>query len=621
MQCQLGHLLDHDQVVIFDGAMGTMLYGKGVPLNHCYDELCLSNPALVSDIHAQYVRAGAQVIETNTFGANHYKLAVHELGDKVDIINRRAVALARAEAGDAVLVAGAIGPLGRKIEPWGPTSVDEARDAFREQARALDEAGVDLFVLETFSDLNEIHQALLAVRDVSDKPVVTQMTVQEDCTSLYGTTPEVFTKRLDAWGADVIGINCSVGPHVMLQTLERMVKLTHKTLSVQPNAGVPRNVEGRNIYLASPEYMAEYARRFILTGARIVGGCCGTTPTHIRAIANAVRALRPRRVVVTSSRAANGEIDQQIHEEVPRERKSTLAAKLQRGQFVSSVELVPPRGHSLASLVERARLLQDAGIDAVNIPDGPRASARMAPLALAVLLEDKVGMETILHYACRDRNLVGMQSDLIGAYALGLRNLLIVTGDPPKLGDYPDATAVFDVDSIGLTNMVKRLNQGLDLGGNSIGEPTGFHIGVGVNPGAVNMEYELRRFAYKVEAGAEFAVTQPIYDPDLLESFVRSIAGFGIDLIAGIWPLVSLRNAEFMNNEVPGAKVPSSVMERMAAADAAGTAAEEGVAIAREVLDRIRPLVRGVQVAAPFGRIDLALAVLGIGKPVPRARP
>ncbi|MBN1424438.1 bifunctional homocysteine S-methyltransferase/methylenetetrahydrofolate reductase [Candidatus Fermentibacteria bacterium] len=603
-------LLDDDQVVVFDGAMGTMLYSKGVPLNHCYDELCLSNPALVRDIHRQYIRAGAQVVETNSFGANRYKLAKHELNDKVAAINRRAVELARAEAA-AALVAGAIGPLGLKIEPWGPTSIEEARDAFGEQAAALYEGGVDLFVLETFSDLNEIHQALQAVRGMCTLPVVAQMTVQEDCTSLYGTTPEVFCQRLDAWGADIIGINCSVGPHTMLATLERMVRVTHRTLSVQPNAGVPRNVEGRNIYLASPEYMAEYARRFILTGARVVGGCCGTTPVHIRAIANAVKALRPRRVVTSTTVLPREHAEIPAAAEVPRPRKSPLASRLSSGEFVYCVELVPPRGHLLAKLVDRARMLKDAGIDAVNIPDGPRASARMAPLALAVLLKNSVGMETILHYACRDRNLVGMQSDLIGAFALGLRNLLVVTGDPPKLGDYPDATAVFDVDSIGLTNMVRRLNRGLDLGGNSIGDPTAFHIGVGVNPGAVDVEFELRRFAYKVEAGAEFAITQPIYDPDLLETFVRRIGGFGIDLVAGIWPLVSLRNAEFMNNEVPGAKVPATVMERMARAETRGVAADEGVAIAREVLARIRPMIKGVQVAAPFGRIDLALAVLG----------
>jgi len=610
MKSPFMHLLNDDQVVVFDGAMGTMLYGKGVPLNHCYDELSLSNPALVREIHAQYVRAGAQVIETNSFGANRYKLAKHELGDKVAEINLRAADLARHEAGDTALIAGAVGPLGIKIEPWGPTSIAEAKEAFEEQARALCEGGVDLFILETFSDLNEIHQALLAVREVCSLPVIAQMTVQEDCTSLYGTTPETFTQRLDAWGADVIGINCSVGPHVMLQTLEQMVHTTMRKLSVQPNAGIPRAVEGRNIYLASPEYMAEYARRFILGGARIVGGCCGTTPAHIRAIANAVRALRPHRVVVTDSAPRTRAEDSRVAE-VPRNAKSRFASRLSTREFVTCVELVPPRGHSPEKMIERARRLRDVGIDVVNIPDGPRASARMAPLALAVLLEHSVGMETILHYACRDRNLVGMQSDLIGAFALGLRNVLIVTGDPPKLGDYPDATAVFDVDSIGLTNMVKRLNRGLDLGGNSIGEPTAFHIGVGVNPGAPDLEYELHRFAYKVEAGAEFAVTQPVYDPDLLEAFVQKIRGFGIDLIAGVWPLVSLRNAEFMANEVPGARVPPSVMTRMASAEAAGTAAEEGVAIAREVLDRIRPLISGVQVAAPFGRIDLALAVLG----------
>jgi len=591
--------------------MGTMLYNKGIYFNHCYDAINLSNPDLVRSIHADYLKAGAQVIETNTFSSNRYKLMKHELQDKVSVINYQGARIAREVAGEDRIVGGAIGPLGIKIEPWGPTSIDEAREAFTEQAEALMSGGVDLFVLETFSDLNEIHQALRAIRTICDLPVITQMTVQEDGSSLYGTTPDIFTARLDQWGADVIGINCSVGPHVMLQTLEKMVAVTDKKLSVQPNAGIPRNVEGRNIYLASPEYMAEYAGRFIRTGARVVGGCCGTTPDHIRAISNAVRALRP--LQISASRIEVHHEEEHAHDisEIPMGEKSKLGSRLSSGEFVTCVELVPPRGPVSDRVIRRARLLKHAGIDAVNIPDGPRASARMSALALAVLIERETGMETLLHYACRDRNLVGMQSDLLGAFAIGLRNILLVTGDPPKLGDYPDATAVFDVDSIGLSNMVKRLNQGIDLGGGSIGKPTGFLVGVGVNPGAIDIEYELKRFNYKVEAGAEFAITQPVYDPEILERFLDRTADVDISLIAGIWPLVSLRNAEFMNNEVPGAHVPDDLMKRIADAEEKGNASAEGILIAQEVLERIRSLVDGVQVAAPFGRVKTSLTVLG----------
>jgi len=604
-------LLDNDRIVVFDGAMGTMLYNKGIYFNHCYDAINLSNPDLVRSIHADYLKAGAHVIETNTFSSNRYKLMKHELQDKVSVINYQGARIAREVAGEDRIVGGAIGPLGIKIEPWGPTSIDEAREAFTEQAEALMSGGVDLFVLETFSDLNEIHQALRAIRTICDLPVITQMTVQEDGSSLYGTTPDIFTARLDQWGADVIGINCSVGPHVMLQTLEKMAAVTDKKLSVQPNAGIPRNVEGRNIYLASPEYMAEYAGRFIRTGARVVGGCCGTTPDHIRAISNAVRALRP--LQISASRIEVHHEEEHSHDisEIPMGEKSKLGSRLSSREFVTCVELVPPRGPVSDRVIRRARLLKHAGIDAVNIPDGPRASARMSALALAVLIERETGMETLLHYACRDRNLVGMQSDLLGAFAIGLRNILLVTGDPPKLGDYPDATAVFDVDSIGLSNMVKRLNQGIDLGGGSIGKPTGFLVGVGVNPGAIDIEYELKRFNYKVEAGAEFAITQPVYDPEILERFLDRTADVDISLIAGIWPLVSLRNAEFMNNEVPGAHVPDDLMKRIADAEEKGNASAEGILIAQEVLERIRSLVDGVQVAAPFGRVKTSLTVLG----------
>jgi homocysteine S-methyltransferase len=589
--------------------MGTQIYAKGIYFNRCFDELNVSMPALIKDIHREYVQAGADIIETNTFAANRLKLAPHGFADRLAEINYKGARIAREVAGDDVYVAGSVGPLGIKIEPWGPTSVDEAKDFFMEPIRALLDGGVDLLIMETFGDLNEIHQAIRAAREIAGDgiPIVAQMALEDDGNSLYGTTPEVFTKRLDEWGADVIGCNCNVGPQVMLECVERMAKATEKKLSAQPNAGKPRNVEGRNIYLCSPEYMAEYAKRFILTGARAVGGCCGTTPAHIKAIVRAVRALEPHR------KRAQITVPMEVSEEVeviPKEKKSNLARKITDGGFVTSVELTPPRGCDPAKIVKAARAVQARGVDVINIPDGPRASARMSAQSLACLLERDAGIETVLHYTCRDRNLLGMQSDLLGAYAMGLKNILLITGDPPKLGTYPDATAVFDVDSIGLTNMVTHLNHGLDLGGNKIGKPTGFFVGVGANPGAINLDYEIGRFEWKVDAGAEFAITQPVFDITLLENFLKRIEHVRIPILAGIWPLQSLRNAEFMNNEVPGASVPPDIMARIRRAEEAGRAREEGTDIAREVVERIRPLVEGVQVSAPFGRYKTALAVI-----------
>ncbi len=609
-------LLDSRKLLLFDGGMGTLLYSHGVFINRCFDELNLTAPDLVFDCHAQYVKAGADVIETNTFGANRVKLAAHGLEDRLDEINRRGVELARKAAGDTVLVAGAIGPLGIKIEPWGPTSTEEARELFAEQAKALAQAGVDLIILETFGDLNEIHQALAAARSVCDLPVIAQMTLQEDGNSLYGTAPETFAARLEAWGASVVGVNCSVGPEVALQSVERIVPSTHLPVSVQPNAGVPRAIEGRNLYLASPEYFEEYAKRFVLAGARIVGGCCGTTPEHTRAMRKALYALAPEsRPKDTRGIVAKVNGTTPVVQEKPLPERSGLARKIASGQFVTSIELVPPRGHQVGKVIERARRARQAGVDVINIPDGPRASARMSSLALAVLIEREAGIESLLHYTCRDRNLLGMQSDMLGAHALGLRNLLIITGDPPKMGDYPDATAVFDVDSIGLTNMVTRLNRGLDLGGNSIGDPTEFVVGVGVNPGAVNLDFELNRFYWKVDAGAHFAITQPVFDVAVLESFLDTLAkrNIRIPVLAGIWPLVSLRNAEFMNNEVPGASVPEPILRRMAEAQQVSgeQARKVGVQIAAETLERVRPMVVGVQVSPPMGRLELALEVLG----------
>ncbi|HVG21362.1 MAG TPA: bifunctional homocysteine S-methyltransferase/methylenetetrahydrofolate reductase, partial [Blastocatellia bacterium] len=439
-----------DRVYVFDGAMGTMLYSRGVYINRCYDELNLLSPDLVLGIQREYVKAGADIIEANTYGANRVKLSGYGLEDKIHEINSSGARIAREAACDRAFVAGAIGPLGIRIEPYGPTSIEEAQAIFREQVEALLEGGVDLFVLETFSDVAEIHQALTAIRSVCDLPVVAQMTIQNDGSTSYGTSPEIFTRRLDEWGADVIGLNCSIGPHAMLEVIEKMRAVTKHKLSAQPNAGLPRQVDGRMFYMASPDYMAKYAKRLIQAGAKFVGGCCGTTPKHIKEIANAAAALSPGRSAVRVFVSEQQPLNVKV---VPREQKSRFARKICAGEFVTSVEIVPPKGCDPARMLEGVRLLKESGVDAVNVPDGPRAQSRMGVLAVSTLIEQQVGIETVVHYCCRDRNLLGMTSDLLGAAGLGLRNLLIITGDPPKMGPYPDATAVFDIDSIGLTNM------------------------------------------------------------------------------------------------------------------------------------------------------------------------
>jgi homocysteine S-methyltransferase len=599
------------RVLVCDGATGTMLYSKGIFLNRCFDELNLTQPDLVAEVHQQYVRAGADVIETNTFGANRVKLGSFGIADRLHAINVHGARIARHAAREQAWVAGAIGPLGIRIEPWGRTGVDEAEAWFGEQARALLDGGVDLFILETFRDLNEIGAAIRAVRALCDLPIVAQVTTEQGGNTLDGAAPETFVPEIERHGADVVGLNCSVGPAAMLEAIERMARVATRRLSAQPNAGLPRDIEGRNIYLCSPEYMASYARRFINAGVRLVGGCCGTTPDHIRQIKVAVRALTPAKVVgATRSGEREAKPEAPRISVVPHAEKSRLANTIARGGFAVSVELVPPRGYRAESMVEQARQLRIHGVDVVAVPDGPRASGRMSALAAACMVQQQTGVEPILHYACRDRNLLGMQSDLLGAHSMGIRNLLVVTGDPLRTGDYPDATAVFDVDSIGLTNVVSRLNHGVDIGGQSIGQPTAFHIGVAANPAAIDLDQEVRRFRYKVEAGAEFAVTQPVFDAGALQQFLERIAEFRIPIVAGLTPLGSLRHAEFMANELPGVHVPDAVVERMRRADAAGQARAEGIAIARETLAAIRPLVQGVQISPAAGAVETALTVM-----------
>jgi homocysteine S-methyltransferase len=600
--------IDH-RVLVCDGAMGTMLYSKGVFVNRCFESLNLSEPDLVAEVHLNYVRVGADVLETNTFGANRVKLASFGMADKVRAINIAGARVARHAAREQAYVAGAIGPLGIRIEPWGKTGVDEAEEYFREQAAALLEGPVDLFILETFRDLKEIGAAIAAVRSLCRLPIVAQMAIEEHGSTLDGTPPEKFGPELVRLGAHVVGVNCSVGPAAMLETVERLAAATDAPLSAQPNAGKPRQIEGRTIYLSSPEYMASYARRFSAKGVRLVGGCCGTTPEHIHQVKLAVgsASAAPRAGTVRVSPVAAGE---PTVPPVPRERKSRLAHAIARGTFVHLVELTPPKGHECAPTIEEARALKIRGVDAINIPDGPLAAARMSAVSTAVLIEQQAGIETVLHYACRDRNLLGMESDLLGAHAMGIRNLLLVTGDPPRRGDYAFTTGVYDVDSIGLTNVVSRLNHGVDIGGEPLASQTSFHIGVAVNPTAINLDDEIRRFEFKVEAGAEFGITQAIFDLHAFELFMKRVEGLGVPVIAGLWPFDSQLNAEFLANEVPGVRVPDEYMRRMRAVESGEAAAAEGVAIAREIAAEVKGRVQGIQLSNATGRIQTALQVL-----------
>ncbi|HVC89532.1 MAG TPA: bifunctional homocysteine S-methyltransferase/methylenetetrahydrofolate reductase [Acidobacteriaceae bacterium] len=600
--------------VLCDGAMGTMLYERGVFIHRCYDELNLSQPDLIRTIHEEYLQAGAEIVETNTFGGNRYRLQRHGLQDKVQEINLAGAQLAR-KAVDQLLdkqatrayVAGAVGPLGVQIEPLGKVSLEEARGAFAEQIRALAEGGVDLLVLETMTSLNEIRQAILAARETAPNlPVLAMITIDEDGNALDGSSPEMAARKLTEWGVDAVGCNCSAGPATILSAIERMRTATPLPLVAMPNAGMPRAVDGRNIYLCSPEYMASFVRKFVQAGVQFVGGCCGTTPSHIRAMRSALRALEARKSGPVAPAAVSV---QNAVTPPPLEMRSKLGADLVAGKFIALVEIVPPRGISARRELEAAAMLAQHGVEAINVPDSPRASARMSALSLCLQVQQQVGIECVLHYTCRDRNVLSIQSDLLGAASLGLRNILCLTGDPPKLGNYPDATAVFDVDAIGLVNIVRNLNCGLDIGGNSIGASTGFAIGVAANPGVPDIDNEVRRFAYKVEAGAEYAITQPVFDLRLLEAFLKRVEQFHLPVIAGIWPLVSLRNAEFMRNDLR-VFVPDEILLRMQQAETPELARAEGVRIAQEMLVAARGMVQGVQVSAPAGRFEAALTVM-----------
>jgi len=608
-----------DRPVLADGAMGTVLDARGVFTNRCYDELNLSDPQMILSVHEEYLLAGAEILETNTFGANRFRLSRHGLGARVEEINAAGVRLARQAAerlkekqGGQAWVAGAVGPLGVRLEPLGKTGLDEARAAFAEQIGALKKNGIDLLIVETMPALNEAREALEAAKAVAPElPVLVMVTVDDEGECLDGSSASQAAAWLTEWGADAVGVNCSTGPATVLTAIEEMRAATNLPLGAMPNAGMPRAVEGRNIYLCSPEYMASFARKAIAAGAQMVGGCCGTTPNHIRAMRQAVRAIDEQAHV--AGKDATPAVSKETPP-APLAQRSRLGSLIAEGKFITMVEFVPPRGIDCAKEIEGAALMARLGVDAIDVYDAAQASARMSGESLCIQIQQHTGMETILHYTCRDRNLLSIQSDLLGASSIGLRNILCVTGDPPKQGNYPDASAVFDVDSIGLVNIARRLNHGLDIGSNSIGASTNFTIGVAANPGVLDLENELKRLAYKVEAGAEYMITQAVFDLRLLEEFLERTKDHRIPAIAGIWPLTSLRNAEYMKNDLRVA-MPEEIMLRMAQADTPEAARAEGIKIAQEMLAAVRPLVQGVQVSAPFGNYEAAAEVIASALP------
>lgn len=605
--------LQEEGALLADGAMGTEIYRRGVFINQCYDHLNITRPELVKKIHREYVEAGAELIETNTFGANRIKLLPFGLENEVASINLAGVRIAREVAGDRVYVAGSIGPTGKELEPVGLLSENEAFEAFQEQVKFLVEGRVDLIILETFTSLKELEIAYKAVRSITAEiPLIVQMSFRYYGEGRFaGTTPEEFATTASRWEVDAIGTNCGNGPRGVLECVERIVPLAgSKFVSAMPNAGLPEIIKGRTIYMTTPEYFAEYGRRMIQKGVKIIGGCCGTTPEHIKEMRKFIKSIQPRIITVESPKPPE---KREIPPKPLKERSRFGELLTRKDHFIISVEIDPPFGISHEKELRAVTELLKGKIDAVNIADGPRAMARMNPIALGKLISERSDVEVIIHYTCRDRNLLGIQMDLIGANALGLKNILAITGDPPKMGDYPDATAVFDIDSIGLITLIQNLNRGLDFAGKFIGEATSFVVGAGCNPGAVNFDVEMERFRKKVEAGAEFIFTQPIYEPSLLERFLDATKEYkDIPIIVGILPLASYRNAEFLHNEVPGMQIPPSIMERMAKAPSKEAQREEGIKIAREMLAYLRKVerVRGVYIFPPFGRYESVLRVL-----------
>jgi methionine synthase / methylenetetrahydrofolate reductase (NADH) len=603
--------------LLCDGAMGTVLYARGVGLDACFDVLNVNNARLVQGVHADYIAAGADCIETNTFGANRFKLAVHGLEGQVRDINRRGVRLARdvrESAGRDVWVLGSIGPLGKYLEPLGTVTADEARAAFHEQAEALLEGGIDAFVVETFSDLAEIRLAIEAIRSVTDVPIVAQMAFTDEAVTFMGRAPAEVARDLRALGVDAMGANCSVGSSTLYDVLERMVpEAGGLPLAIQPNAGLPSRIGERLIYLSSPSYMAEYAGRMVEAGARLVGGCCGTTPQHTAAMRETLdrlvpgtRRREPRVVVPRAVRPVAAETPGVTHAPTP----TLLQRRLDAREFVVTVELDPPRGHTVDKLVQGAKLLKEKGVEIVDINDGSLGRVRMSVLATALLVRDGTGLDVNMHFTCRDRNLMGIQADLLGAHAVDIRNILAMTGDPPRAGDYANATAVFDVDGVGLIEVLRRMNEGFDATGSSIGEPTFFCVGAALNPAADDVEREVDRMHRKIQAGARWLQTQPVYDLEQLERFLGRAGGAPVPVLVGILPLHSSRHAEFLHNEVPGITIPDGVRARMR--QAGESALRAGIEMAQELVNEVRGRYAGAYLMPSFGRFEVVAEVLDV---------
>lgn len=599
-----------NRTLIFDGAMGTAIYSKGIFVNACYDELNLSNPNLIKEIHKGYVDAGADVILTNTFGANSIKLKKYGLGNKCKEINIAGVKLAKEVTGENVYVLGSVGSrlkLGTMITSENKQEITESYD---EQISALTEAGVDGIMFETFFDINELLLACQTAKKYNI-PVIASITSRKELETPEGLDIVKAVKKLDSSEyVDILGLNCTIGPHAMLSAVKKVIDKINKPLIVQPNAGSPKQIDGRTIYMNTPEYFTTYCKHYAELGVKGIGGCCGTDKTHIEDMAKAVKAITSTKKKVEIM-TCNSEECQNM-EVTPTIEKSNFAKKLYSKEHATTIEITPPRSTDLTEVIKKVKQCKEENIDAINIPDGPRASSRISPLVTALMIEQQTGMETILHYCCRDRNLIGMQSDLLGGYAGGLKNYLIVTGDPPKLGNYPDATAVFDVDSVGLTTVVNNLNHGLDIAGNIINPPTSILIGVGANPCALDFEKEINHFYNKVNAGAEYVITQPVFDTDSLMKFLDRINkdDKAIPVVAGIWPLVSYRNAMFLKTEVPGVVVPDKIIERMSKAKTKEDGIKTGIEIAVEMKEYLADSVQGYQVSAPFGKVECAVDVL-----------
>ncbi len=603
-----------ERSVVLDGGMGTSLHERGVSFRDCFELVNLERPNLVRDIHRAFLEAGADAIQTNTFSANRMRLGRHHLEDRLEEILDAAARLAREEAGPNRLVLGALGPLGVEMEPIGRLAHEEVRAAFREIARRL-APHVDGISLETFNHVEELVEAVRGVREATDLPILAFLSVNERGETTHGTPAAEGAITVEKSGPDVVGFNCSTGPRVVLDAALAALGSVALPVGAKPNAGVPREVEGRVFYENDPDFFARFARRFLQAGGRVIGGCCGTTPEHVRAIARAARMVQAQEI--SSPAAGSGARAPRLHareqapmQALPLAQRSAFGAALAAGACPVSVELLPPRTPDMQAVCDAARALKAAGAQAINLPDGPRASARVSNLAAAMILQREVGIEALVHFCCRDRNLLGMQSDLLGAAAMGLRNLLAITGDPPYQGNYPEVTAVFDVDAIGLCNIVDQLNHGLDLGGNPLGAQTSFCFGAAWNHAALDPAREQARFEWKRKAGVDYFITQPVFDARQFLEALAALPAQRPPILAGIWPLRSLRNAEFLHSEVPGVHLPAAVLERMERADARGAAAGEGLAIARETVEALAEAVQGFQLAAPFNRIEGTLPLL-----------